>query len=34
MHLAGETAWVQDGKIIATSGFGVNAGCFEPNTLP
>jgi hypothetical protein len=30
---AGETAWVRDGKIIATSGLGVNTACFEPNTL-
>lgn len=33
VHGAGETAWVWDGKIIATSGLGLNTGCFEPNTL-
>jgi hypothetical protein len=30
---AGETAWVRDGKIIATSGRGLNTACFKPNTL-
>jgi hypothetical protein len=30
---AGETIWVRDGKIIATSGLGLNAACFKPNTL-
>jgi hypothetical protein len=29
---AGETAWVRDGKIVATSGLGLNTACFEPNT--
>jgi uncharacterized protein (TIGR02996 family) len=29
---AGETAWVREGKIVATSGLGLNTGCFEPNT--
>jgi hypothetical protein len=33
VHGAGETAWVRDGKIIATSGLGLNTACFEPNTL-
>ena len=33
VHGAGETACVKDGKIIATSGLGVNVACFEPNTL-
>ena len=33
VHGAGETAWVRDGKIIATSGLGFNTACFEPNTL-
>ena len=30
---AGETAWVRDGKIVATSDLGLNTACFEPNTL-
>jgi hypothetical protein len=30
---AGETAWVRDGEIVATSGLGLNTACFEPNTL-
>lgn len=30
---AGETAWVWDGRIVATSGRGLNAECFEPNTV-
>jgi len=30
---AGETAWVRDGKIVATSGRGLNVECFKPNTL-
>lgn len=29
----GETAWVRDGKIVATSGRRLNVECFEPNTL-
>jgi hypothetical protein len=33
VHGAGETAWVKDGRIIATSGLGLNIACFEPNTL-
>jgi hypothetical protein len=33
VHGHGETAWVLDGKIIATSGMGLNTACFEPNTL-
>jgi hypothetical protein len=32
VHGAGETAWVRDGKIVATSGLGLNTACFEPNT--
>ena len=32
VHGAGETAWVRDGKIVATSGLGLNIACFEPNT--
>lgn len=32
VHGAGETAWVRDGNIIATSGLGLNIDCFEPNT--
>ena len=30
---AGETAWVRDGVILATSGLGLNFDCFRPNTL-
>jgi hypothetical protein len=33
IHGAGETAWVKDGKIVATSALGLNMACFEPNTL-
>jgi hypothetical protein len=33
VHGAGETAWVREGKIVATSGLGLNTDCFEPNTL-
>lgn len=33
VHGAGETAWVRDGKIVTTSGLGLNTACFEPNTL-
>jgi hypothetical protein len=33
VHGAGETAWVRDGKVVATSGLGLNTACFEPNTL-
>jgi hypothetical protein len=29
---AGETAWVRDGSVIATSGLGLNVECFVPNT--
>ena len=29
---AGETAWVRNGTIIATSGPGFNVECFVPNT--
>lgn len=29
----GETAWVRDGRIVATSGQGMNVECFKPNTL-
>jgi hypothetical protein len=32
VHGAGETAWVREGKIVATSGLGLNTACFEPNT--
>jgi hypothetical protein len=32
VHGAGETAWVRDGRIVATSGLGLNTACFEPNT--
>src|SRR5437762_10334977 len=30
---AGETAWVRDGRIVATSGRGLNIECFKPSTL-
>lgn len=33
VHGAGETAWVRDGKIVATSDLSLNTACFEPNTL-
>jgi hypothetical protein len=33
LHGAGETVWVRGGKIVATSGLGLNMACFEPNTL-
>jgi hypothetical protein len=33
VHGYGETGWVRDGKIIATSGLGLNTACFEPNML-
>lgn len=32
IHGAGETAWVRNGSIIATSGLGLNVKCFVPNT--
>jgi hypothetical protein len=28
----GETAWVKDGYVISTSGFGLHPECFGPNT--
>ena len=30
---AGETAWVRNGSVIATSGLGLNIECFVPNTI-
>jgi hypothetical protein len=30
---AGETAWVRNGSVIATSGLGLNIQCFVPNTI-
>jgi hypothetical protein len=33
VHGNGETAWVRDGDIVATSGLGMNIECFVPNTL-
>jgi hypothetical protein len=30
---SGETAWVRDGRIVATSGRGLNVEYFKPNTL-
>jgi hypothetical protein len=32
IHGAGETAWIRHGKILTTSGLGLNLDCFEPNT--
>ncbi|MBX3448791.1 MAG: hypothetical protein KF777_04480 [Planctomycetaceae bacterium] len=32
VHGCGETAWIHQGKIIATSGVGLNIECFRPNT--
>lgn len=32
VHGWGEAAWVYRGKIIATSGLGLNTECFRPNT--
>jgi len=32
VHGWGETAWIYHGKIIATSGLGLNTECFRPNT--
>ncbi|SFJ46149.1 hypothetical protein [Planctomicrobium piriforme] len=32
VHGYGETAWIHQGKIIATSGLGLNFECFQPNT--
>jgi len=32
VHGAGETAWIRSGKIVATSGLGLNTDCYEPNT--
>jgi hypothetical protein len=33
IHGAGEAAWVKDGKVLTTSGLGLNVDCFEPNTI-
>jgi hypothetical protein len=33
VHGAGETAWVRNGSIVATSGLGLNIDCFVPNTV-
>jgi hypothetical protein len=30
---SGETAWVRHGKIVNTSGLGMNVESFKPNTL-
>jgi hypothetical protein len=30
---AGETAWLRNGLVIATSGLGLNVECFVPNTF-
>jgi len=30
---AGETAWIRSGKIVTTSGLGLNIDCYEPNTV-
>lgn len=32
VHGWGETAWIYQGEIIATSGLGLNIDCFRPNT--
>jgi hypothetical protein len=32
VHGAGETAWVRNGSVLATSGLGLNVECFTPNT--
>jgi hypothetical protein len=32
VHGNGETAWVRNGSVIATSGLGLNVECFVPNT--
>jgi hypothetical protein len=32
VHGAGETAWIRGGKILTTSGLGLNTNCFGPNT--
>ena len=32
IHGHGETAWVKDGCVVATSGLGFHPECFEPNT--
>jgi len=29
---SGETAWVRNGLVVATSGLGLNIDCFAPNT--
>jgi len=29
---AGETVWVRNGLVVATSGLGLNIECFAPNT--
>ena len=33
VHAYGETAWIRSGKVVATSGMGLNTDCFEPITL-
>jgi hypothetical protein len=30
---SGETAWVRDGRMVATWDRGMNVECFKPNTL-
>lgn len=32
VHGAGETAWVRNGSVVATSGLGLKVECFVPNT--
>ena len=32
VHGTGETAWDREGKIVTTSGLGLNIDCFVPNT--
>ncbi len=33
LHGKGETAWIRNGRIVATSGLGLNTECYEPNTV-
>lgn len=33
VHGYGETAWIRNGKIVTTSGLGLNMACYEPNTV-
>jgi hypothetical protein len=33
VHGHGEAAWIREGKILSTSGMGLNIDCFKPNTI-